>query len=695
MKKLYLLILVFACLHPLQFFAQGQRSKAVASPAQLKMLYSVPKPSFAEPPSPLRTYPTAQPIPRSLGNGHKVAAVNPTQLGTATNVFTIITTEQNQVIAVDSLDLIAFIHRNDITVFGGSSGQLRYDISIDGGATFSNDIGILNPLSTRNARYPNMTLFHNAGGTNPLDARMVYAAPTIDNGGTVWDGHVVGMSEVTTTGMPTGTENYVLQGIGGYIPTGLCQSAQGVFWTVDGKSSPGGGIDGDIYVNKGVYNVGTQDVDWVRWDTIPANHYTLVNGDPVVQGLNIAFAPDGQTGWVAWSGDLVGGPDSTLQPIFSKTTDCGMTWSNPVEFDLNSIPWVKDSLQTLWIDSLGNPAANGRATCSYDADLTVDVNGNPHFGVVITSGIDYRVISGLAKFLADITTTNGGTTWTIDYISPILSFRTQDFGTSPIVVMDNFVQLARDEGGCNIFFSWADSDTATVTGNGNGTGFGEPDNLAPNLRMSAKNVVSGLKTYPRLVTDLDLLWDGAILFPTLAPIVLSDPSGWRLPIVTVTMSGNDPLAPASFWYFGNDAIFDNTGWCTPASMQLSWDFYGNNAFVSPCSTTPVAYCNRPVNGPCVVIGVADALASGLRLDDAYPNPASGTARISFFLPEQAEVKLSLLNHIGQEVAVIGAGEYGAGQHDLNLNTSLLASGMYFYQLKSGLSAISRKLLVTH
>ena len=73
-------------------------------------------------------------------------------------------------------------------------------------------------------------------------------------------------------------------------------------------------------------------------------------------------------------------------------------------------------------------------------------------GVVVGSGgAGYTIRSGLAKFLADVHSTDGGTTWDITYMGSVLAFR-GDFGTpSPtdgsLLSMDNTVQASRDADG--------------------------------------------------------------------------------------------------------------------------------------------------------------------------------------------------------------------------------------------------------
>jgi Neuraminidase (sialidase) len=398
----------------------------------------------------------AQPIhqgPTVSPNG-KVAAVSPVALGSAGNAFTCLRTEQTQIYANNETNLVHFMHRNNQNVYGGSSGNLRYDVSIDGGVTFNNDIGPVNPTMTLPARYPQAVVHNPAGNTNPLNAHHVGYSPTL--GTPTWDGHVATSTTIVTSGSPTvNGEDYLFGGDSTLLPGGLCRGLPGEYWSVDFLFD-GTNAVGPITTHHGTWNTGTNKVDWVAGPRLSPNHYTGFDGTVTAVGPNISFSPDGSVGWIAWLGDLAGdGVDSTYLPCFSKTTDNGATWSTPVCMNLNSVPWVADSLQSLWVDSLGNPASSGRATCAFDFDLTVDGNGNPHLAVVVGSGTTtaapdpaYSIYSGLAKFLADVHSTDGGATWNALYISPVLAFRTQTFGaTASTVTMDNFPQISRSADG--------------------------------------------------------------------------------------------------------------------------------------------------------------------------------------------------------------------------------------------------------
>lgn len=656
----------------------AQRPNQVISADQLSKVDSY-APRFEQMTAPVDNYaiPQATPYvasPLSQARTSGITAVAPRQMGRASNIYSILRGEQNQVWANDSLNMVAFIHRHDVTIWGGGgaeSGKLRFDLSIDGGSTFVNDLGPLNNNYQRPSRYPNITGFNNSGTANPFAAQLVYSAPTLSPSPD-WDGYVTGMSSIDLA-TPVVTETYSLLNSNTLLQGGLTQSTPGTYWTADFRYN--GATTGEIFLNKGTYNATNNDIDWVRQDTVVPPHFDPAA--PTLIGPNIAFSPDGQIGWVAFMGDLVGGLDSSVSAIFMKSTDAGASWGAPQEVDLRTVPWIADSLQTLWIsvDSVSNdtvPASDGTPTLAFDFDLTVDINGNPHLVSVVgtaAEGTPYSISSGIAKFIADIWSPDGGATWDASYIAPILTFR-GTFGTGDPVTMDNQPQISRTPNGDHVFYSWADSDTSAATGSMNGIGFGNSDNLAPNLRIAGLRISDGAKTCYKRVTDGDFIWEGRALFPALAPEVLVSGDSIYMPIVMVEMIANDPLQPCQFWYFGQDANFDAaTDFGT--SVNLAWD----------------ANCVPLVN-------VQDEVNSGIILGQSFPNPTSDKAVIEFEMPFSADVTIDLVNVYGQQVGILLDREVSAGVHRVDVATSGLAAGVYFYNLRTSDEILSKKMIIT-
>lgn len=159
------------------------------------------------------------------------AAVRPVRMGTASNAFTNLSPAQNLITASDALDTVVFIHNQDVNVWGGGgaeSDKLRYDRSVDGGRTFTADLGPLDQIYTRRARHPNIVLANPAGNADPLAARLVWSASTLDQTPSA-DGHVAGVSTIAANGQPVSTENYLFAGEPATLPAGLTPGLPGEF----------------------------------------------------------------------------------------------------------------------------------------------------------------------------------------------------------------------------------------------------------------------------------------------------------------------------------------------------------------------------------------------------------------------------------------------------------------------------------
>jgi len=86
------------------------------------------------------------------------------------------------------------------------------------------------------------------------------------------------------------------------------------------------------------------------------------------------------------------------------------------------------------------------------------------------------------------------------------------------------------------------------------------------------------------------------------------------------------------------------------------------------------------------------------LHQNYPNPFNPTTTVSFDLPRAAHVNLTIFNILGQSVARLYEGRLAQGSHAMTWNGRddtgrALAAGIYFYRLKSGTYADTRRMLL--
>jgi hypothetical protein len=82
------------------------------------------------------------------------------------------------------------------------------------------------------------------------------------------------------------------------------------------------------------------------------------------------------------------------------------------------------------------------------------------------------------------------------------------------------------------------------------------------------------------------------------------------------------------------------------------------------------------------------------LGQNYPNPFNPTTKIEYSVPATGNVKLTIHNLIGEEVALLVNGQVEAGFYETTFDAFNLPSGMYLYKLQAGnLIEIKKMILV--
>ncbi len=86
-------------------------------------------------------------------------------------------------------------------------------------------------------------------------------------------------------------------------------------------------------------------------------------------------------------------------------------------------------------------------------------------------------------------------------------------------------------------------------------------------------------------------------------------------------------------------------------------------------------------GATTLAGVTANVIPGMSLTN-YPNPANGVTTISFELPKESEANLSLIDMAGHTVFSTDPTIYSSGHHDIPVNVSELAAGVYTCLLRT-------------
>jgi hypothetical protein len=96
--------------------------------------------------------------------------------------------------------------------------------------------------------------------------------------------------------------------------------------------------------------------------------------------------------------------------------------------------------------------------------------------------------------------------------------------------------------------------------------------------------------------------------------------------------------------------------------------------------------------PTIVVP-PDAFLSTFKLEQNYPNPFNSVTTIGYGIKDRSDVKITVLNAIGKEVAVLLNSQREAGYYEIEFNAKNLPGGVYFYQIKAGTYTQTKKMIL--
>ena len=150
----------------------------------------------------------------------------------------------------------------------------------------------------------------------------------------------------------------------------------------------------------------------------------------------------------------------------------------------------------------------------------------------------------------------------------------------------------------------------------------------------------------------------------------------------ITLAWNRPLEKTGKATVTLDLVAEESGWLS------------DNLLLSDAITPSIAFdkTGREIN-PELSFLQSRPIREKMVLAQNFPNPATDQTRISFYIPQEGECSLKLLDHNGR-MLIEHTAFYPRGNHTLDLDLSgLKAGGVYYYQLSSGQETASRSMLV--
>ncbi len=584
-----------------------------------------------------------KPVERKARPGNPGVASAPvcvTQIGGSGNAYTCAFGARMNLCVDPSLNTIVFIHRSDPnTTTSATTGDYRYDISTDGGLTWSNDIGPvyngdLNAGGHSAGRYPQGAIYNPSGNTTPGNAYVTCNGPTLTGtNGASWGGSANAAYKLDQSAMAYSTEDTVPFIVSGDNAT---VTQQGTYWAVDTEYDfPNTVYTGGLIVTKGTWNVDHYDLT-----------RTVINipNTGEIAFASIAFGTGGQVGYISvlCHPDYMSHPDSVYVPYIWKTTDGGNNWNPLGSVSMNNLSADLNNLMPV--------------STSFQMDSEVDANDNLHMVFMANySPSPFSVSTVLSEFnVYDVYTTDGGTTWYgLNMGTPVFYGGTYDPNGSSWLETTR-PQITRTWAGDKIFVAYIDTDSLIGV-----------ENIFPDLFVTGLDVNSGMMTSTLNLT-VGTAADAQMTMANVGNYVLGTSGTYTI--------------PATFQF-----IADPTQVANPTQHNYVCSLEVNDAQFTMTAS--------PILLTFVPVGIDEASADISLVSVNAPNPFTDETRIEVSLLVPENVVIEITNMAGQLVREIDAGRLSAGKHAITIERGELGSGTYLYTVKAGRHSITDKMIV--
>lgn len=651
MRNLLLFLTLFCSLTA---WAQSNKATFTAHPAKMPVMQLGPS---QEAPT-LPEAPAGSGITHSTYSGNRgTNIVNPIQIGTSGNAFGFAFHRTTYLWADNNIKAATFIHRMGTPP---GSGYLAYDLGTNGGLDWTNNVQAYDPTQPGgfNARYPQGAIYNPEGNTDPGNAFFHYFAPTLDGtNGPDWGGYAYGVKHLGNVINPVQHNMTSVAPYSLYLPSAFTITQTGEAWMVDANTQLTASAStylGDLIRARGIWNPDANDFDY-EFEMVPFD----ISPDDGINDIKIAFAPDGQTGWICILTNL---PDvlpyTSYHPILFKTTDGGFNWDGPYEVQLggeDGLDAVKnfitdEMLQAFYSPDPVPPRDEIDYFLGYECDMVVDAWGNPHISGTIciadnAAGSIWPSEGLMAMF--HIWSDDQGQTWDAFKLGDLKRWDAEFANGASVIVQYNRPQVASTMDGAIIFFSWLDTENDDVL-----------DNSQPDIFF--REYLPTLGTHGEAIENVTFLSSGmwAAFFGCMSHYVFSEVTEGEMnytctiPFVYTQLQGSDPILPVNFFYIP--------------------DFVKQYTITGLDEKKPGAMAMVSQN---------------------FPNPFTTTTSIRVNLMKDADLVLEVYNLTGSRVKKLDFGRFNKGIHDLQLEAGGLTPGIYFYTVVSGNDRVTRKMVI--
>lgn len=574
------------------------------------------------------------------------------QLGSAANAFSTAFNGRTYLWADPVLNSVVFTHRMTGGTEVEGNSRIAYDLSTDGGYSWIVDNRVFIPTGPdpgtgwplNSGRYPQGLIINPVGNTNPDNAYYEYFSASLNGENNSWGGYVFGSNELTKI-PPEATQNALTSGgdIWRVIPNAHHVTQLGVAWTV-AESSKYDGLEyyytGNLIMDRGEI----VDGEIVYTEAL----YEFLEEGENFNDIKMAFAPDGLTGFIVAMTENLSDPveNTNYHPVLLKTTDGGETWSDSINVQLGGLygiesvkNYLPDSIITL-LDFYSDWDGNRNDlifNMGFHVDIVVDKFGNPHLiGLISLGTTDGDWYPGLGTEWA-LYSEDGGESWDADPLWDQYWFD-GNVGDFPVY---NRPQASIDSTGRYIFYSWLDTEADQAE-----------ENNRPNIYFIYHKINNEGYSDIDNLTYFTQAWDKAFLGSQSYYVFTTNPSFeyFDIPFTYIEFEiPDDPLSAITYWYFTHSIIGDDIE-----------DQY--------------------------------LLPANFKIEQNFPNPATGHTKIMVTAKTEIPVELRVSNILGQ-VVYKDRIKSCIHSHSFTVDVSGFDPGIYLYTVNIGNQSITKKMMV--
>ncbi len=546
--------------------------------------------------------------------------------------------------------------------FTGSSDNVYVRKSSDMGMTWTAPKGPLHQSSQGNARYPGITILNKNNSSNPADLLYYFTFPVVigEAFGTSFNGFLDGNLELISPA----EANTGAQGSDNTLH-GWSTDSKSV-WSNDGNVGISAGDMADNNLGIRRYDLSNGTLEALLPDQIAAQNFSDPQDVNSRTSLVVGLGRDGGDNQKVYLGIMSRFPATDAEagtrpyPAVTVSNDEGKTWS---ALDILPVATVRQYAEanganpdsTLFpYNQAQDFIVTGADKYSFIMNL-FEVNADKDDAETMRQIVEvYRSNGnwGIRK-VADIS----GIIFTFDPIAPETTRRNQ---------MANEAHISRTADGKTLVVHWTEVLSKVFERDING------DDATPDT-LTTSDVFVAIRKLGQGTGNST--WSETPLNVTNSDIV--DRITWIPPVISNDLS-NVPLLTLQTKLDGSESS-DQDRWVT---VQLNSE-----------REQLVTMSNIDLTSLAGVNNETVTTTQGAELRSVSPNPVSAGAAINFSLPKAGHASVTIWNQSGQRVATLANGMMEAGDHTVQLDASMFASGMYYCTLATSGETVTNSFTV--